>query len=277
MPTNLIITMLLNDLPENTPLGTEIATISPEGLGVSITSAAISSYERVNYGGMLETENYPSDLFEIIGAKIVLKSALDYEKYPDSFHAYKANFTVDATFSDGTTGRAIAALQVTDVIEEVRGTGQADKIFGTNSMDYIITGSGNDQIRGSAGNDVLYGGTGGDKLWGGEDADTFLYKAINESTLKNPDIIYDWQHVAGGGTRDVIDLRAIDARSDYSGNQPFKWLGAKDFSGKKGQLNYKYEKDGDTHVYGDLNGDKKADFEIILDGKIKMYADDFFL
>ena len=275
MPANLKITMILKDLPEDTPLGTEIATISTEMIGVSITSVSISSYERV-YVGMLEWENYPSDLFEIIGAKIVLKSGLDYEKY-DSFDAYNANFTIDATFSDGTTARAIAGLQVTDAIEEIRGTGQADKIFGTNSMDYIITGSGNDQIRGSAGDDVLYGGTGGDRLWGGEDADTFLYKAINESTVKNPDIIYDWQHIAGGGTRDVIDLRAIDARSDYSGNQPFKWLGAKDFNGKKGQLNYNYEKDGDTHIYGDLNGDKKADFEIVLDGKIKMYADDFLL
>ncbi|KQY31834.1 M10 family metallopeptidase C-terminal domain-containing protein [Rhizobium sp. Root483D2] len=275
MPANLKITMILKDLPEDTPLGTEIATISTEMIGVSFTSVSISSYERV-YVGMLEWENYPSDLFEIVGAKIVLKSGLDYEKY-DTFDAYNANFAIDATLSDGTTARAIAGLQVTDAIEEIRGTGQADKIFGTNSMDYIITGSGNDQIRGSAGDDVLYGGTGGDRLWGGEDADTFLYKAINESTVKNPDIIYDWQHIAGGGTRDVIDLRAIDARSDYSGNQPFKWLGATDFNGKKGQLNYNYEKDGDTHIYGDLNGDKKADFEIVLDGKIKMYADDFLL
>ena len=95
--------------------------------------------------------------------------------------------------------------------------------------------------------------------------------------LKNPDIIHDWQHVAGCGARDVIDLREIDARSDYSGDQAFKWLGAKEFSGKKGELKYKYEKDGDTYVYADLDGDKKADFEIVLDGKIKMYGDDSLL
>lgn len=277
MPTSLIIMKLLDDLPEDTPLGTEIATISVEGSGASITSTAISSYEHVNYGGELGSESYLTDLFEIVGTRIILKSAPDYEKHPSGFTPYKAGFIVDATFSDGTTGQTNAWFELADVIEEIRGTGQADKIFGENSMDYIVTGSGNDQIRAFAGDDVLYAGTGGDKLWGGEGSDTFAYKAINESTLKNPDIILDWQHVAGGGTRDVIDLREIDARFDYSGNQPFKWLGAKEFDGKKGQLNYKYEKDGDTHVYADLDGDRKADFEVVLDGKIKMYSDDFLL
>lgn len=276
MPTSLIIMKLLDNLPEDTPLGTEIATISVEGSGASITTTTISSYERVNYMGELGLESYPTDFFEIVGTKIILKTAPDYERHPDGFSS-TATLTVDVTFSDGTTGQAFAGLRITDAIEEIRGTGQADKIFGENSMDYIVTGSGNDQIRASAGDDVLYAGTGGDKLWGGEGSDTFVYKAINESTLKNPDIILDWQHVAGGGTRDVIDLREIDARFDYSGNQPFKWLGAKEFDGKKGQLNYKYEKDGDTHVYADLDGDRKADFEIVLDGKIKMYGDDFLL
>ena len=277
MPIKLIISNLVDHLSEDVPVGTEIATISAEGIGVSITSAAISSYERVGYGGITGTEQYESDLFEIVGATIILKSELDYEKYDDDLEFYSANLTVDATFSDGTTGQANASLQITDVIEEIRGTGRADKISGTDSMDYIIAGSGNDQVRGFGGNDLISGGTGGDKLWGDEGSDTFVYASINESTLKNPDIIHDWQHVAGGGTRDVIDLREIDARYDYSGDQPFKWLGTKEFGGKKGELNYKYEKDGDTHVYADLNGDKKADFEIVLDGKIKMYGDDFLL
>ncbi len=276
MATNIIITNLLGSLPEDLPIGTEVATIAVEGVGVALTSATISSFEDVDFGGMTGSDDFPTDLFEIVGTKVILKSVLDYEQYGSGVESIRAIFTIDATLSDGSTVRANSSLPVTDVIEEIRGTGRADDIRGTDSKDYIITGSGNDQLRGFGGDDVLYGGTGADRLWGGDGADTFLFKAVGESTLKAADTIIDWQHVAGGGTRDLIDLSAIDARSDYSGDQPFKWLGSKDFDGKKGELRYDHE-GGNTYVYADLNGDKHADLAIKLAGNIKMYADDFLL
>ncbi|TWF46333.1 calcium-binding protein [Neorhizobium alkalisoli] len=275
--SNIVVTNLIESIREDANIGKEVAVISVADIGVSISSITIESFQHVDYGGITGWEDYAGDLFEVVGTKVLLKADLDYEKYWDHPEYQSVNFTVTATLSNGTTATASSSLALTDVIEEIRGTGKSETIAGTGAKDKIIAGAGNDKVFGYQGDDVIYGGNGQDKLYGGEGSDTFLYKSVKESAIGAHDLIMDWDHEPNGGTRDVIDLRAIDARSDYFGDQPFKWLGIKGFDGKKGELNYKYEKDGDTHIYGDLNGDKKADFEIVLDGKHKMYADDFFL
>ncbi len=43
------------------------------------------------------------------------------------------------------------------------------------------------------------------------------------------------------------------------------------------ELRYAYEGDGRTHVYGDVDGDSSADFEILLNGNYALRANDFYL
>ena len=279
MTSNLIISNILDGIPEDSPIGTEVATILLDGFDVSILSATVKVYTVIVPNSEVDERKYiASDSFEIIGSKIVLKAAVDFDwTGQDRIEVYYS-FEVEAKLSDGSTVEGHVRNTVTDVMEVIRGTGKADDISGTIGMDRIIAGPGNDFISADDGDDIIYGGTGGDKLSGDRGSDTFVYKLIKESTVKNPDTIFGWDHQPNGGTRDLIDLHEIDARTDYSGNQSFKWLGTKSFDGKKGELRYTYDKDSNkTHIYADIDGDRKADFQIDLYGKIKMYADDFLL
>jgi serralysin len=72
---------------------------------------------------------------------------------------------------------------------------------------------------------------------------------------------------------DRIDLRAIDADIDgTAGNQTFKFIGTKKFSGKDGELRFK-----NGVLSADVNGDKVADFQLEI-SKIKvMSSGDFIL
>ena len=60
---------------------------------------------------------------------------------------------------------------------------------------------------------------------------------------------------------DNIDLSMFDANTKKSGLQDFTFIGKKEFSGKAGEL--RFEKTADkTVLYADINGDRKADFEV---------------
>ena len=262
-------------LRENNPVGTLIGELISADSNVSIVSATMVSSRHVGISPETGGLDFAGDFLKIVGNQIFLNEELDYEKYEAHTHFQTLNFFIDATLSDGSHAEILKSFAIVDVIEDVRGTGKADVINGTGAMDKVIAGAGDDKVYAGFGDDILYGGTGSDTLHGGFGSDRFLYKAINESTVKNPDTILYWQHIEGGD-RDKIDLREIDARSDYSGNQAFKWLGVKDFSGKKGELRYDH-KGETTYVYADLNGDKKADFAIKIEDNIKMSADDFLL
>ncbi|MEZ5828543.1 MAG: hypothetical protein R3D01_09310 [Hyphomicrobiales bacterium] len=61
----------------------------------------------------------------------------------------------------------------------------------------------------------------------------------------------------------MIDLRGIDAKKGISGNQKFKFIGTHDFHDVKGELRCK-ELGSMVIVQGDVNGDGKADFEILV-------------
>lgn len=148
----------------------------------------------------------------------------------------------------------------------------------------IVTGSaGNDSILGKSGMDALAGGGGDDRLTGGADADTltggsgrdlFDFDNISESGLGAlADLITDFT-----AQQDRIDLGTIDANTALASNQAFTFLGTGAFTGTAGQLRYTTGAgDGLTHVYGDVNGDGTADFEIKLTGTLSLAASDFIL
>ena len=148
--------------------------------------------------------------------------------------------------------------------------GGNDTLKGNGGNDWLDGASGNDKIDGGTGNDYIVGGTGKDILTGGSGYDSFIFASTKDSAVSAPDIIMDFSK------GDKIDLSVIDANTKVSGNQAFVFVGTKAFSGKAGDLNYK-KIAGDTFVYGDTNGDKKADFVIELENGYNPTHDSFFL
>lgn len=156
-----------------------------------------------------------------------------------------------------------------------------DRLDGGGGNDQLIGGAGNDLLLGGAGNDVLTGGRGADKLAGGGGADVltggagndvFIFKSIKESTVKanGRDTIIDF---ARG---DRIDVSSIDANTLRKGDQDFDFIGRDGFSKTAGELRFERSK-GDTFVYGDVNGDGRADFAIRLDDDLNLREADFVI
>lgn len=75
---------------------------------------------------------------------------------------------------------------------------------------------------------------------------------------------------------DLIDLSGIDARSG-AGNQDFTFIGTATFGGHKGEL--RYEKFGANAVIvsGDIDGDARADFKLLVKGVTALDAGDLDL
>jgi len=115
-------------------------------------------------------------------------------------------------------------------------------------------GSGNDTITCGAGDDILVGGAGRDILRGGGGNDFFDFNSTDDSVRgTNRDQIRDFKR------GDKIDLAGIDANINADGNQKFKFIGDNVFSKKAGELRFKND-----ILQGDVNGDGKADFEILV-------------
>jgi serralysin len=167
------------------------------------------------------------------------------------------------------------------------GDGGADKLNGNSGADVLNGGSGADVLKGGEGNDRLFGddgadvlngdtgsdmlrgGTGKDVLVGGSGADTFVFATAAEAGKGRAfDTIRDFSRAQG----DKIDLSDIDAVSNKAGNQSFDYIGSKGFSGDAGELRY-----SKNHVYGDLNGDRVADFDIHIANGHALHAGDFLL
>lgn len=144
-----------------------------------------------------------------------------------------------------------------------------DRMMGFAGKDTIYGYAGKDTVEGGEGSDRLFGGKGADRLYGGKGADDFVFNdgETGEGSSAR-DIIFDFIK----GTDD-LDLSLIDANSKKSGDQKF------DFGGRSaGKNDVWYKKSGsDTIVYGDTNGDGKADFEIELRGVSSLSSGDFIL
>lgn len=148
----------------------------------------------------------------------------------------------------------------------------ADRLKGYGGHDKLYGGSGNDLLFGGAGSDWLTGGTGVDHLLGGAAADAFIFTSVADSKASAPDIIFDFSRSQG----DLIDVFDIDANINKAGNQAFAFIEDDAFHRKAGELRYQ-KKAGDTYIHGDVNGDGRADFTIVLDRSLDMTKYDFVL
>lgn len=191
--------------------------------------------------------------------------------------------SADSWFSDIFAG---------DGADTVNGNAGSNYLFGGSGNDILNGGGGNDTLSGGSnadvlsgedGNDVLFGndngadllrgGLGSDLLYGSAGVDTFDFDSLDDAPYDLgivTDRIYNFEPGI-----DRIDLRAIDADPDVSGNQAFLFVGAGSFTAV-GQVRY-VTNTGATVVYVNGVGTGGADMEIWLKGVFTLTAGDFLL
>jgi Ca2+-binding RTX toxin-like protein len=156
----------------------------------------------------------------------------------------------------------------------INGTGNSgdNSISGNEAANTLTGGAGNDVLRGFGGNDILIGGGGIDALFGGAGADTFVYTSLQDAGLgtKFRDTIYDFSHA----DHDLIDLSKIDANGSDAGDGAFKLMAS--FDGTHGALTVTAQ-GSQWLVQGDVNGDKVADFAILVTSATPLVAADFVM
>ena len=132
-------------------------------------------------------------------------------------------------------------------------------------------------------------------MTGGLGKDVFVFNSISDSAPGQSGYInngtLNW--LSGHGRRDVItdftrgqdkiDLSAIDANSRVGGNQAFTFDGQGRLDDHQPgelvyrQFNFSGTANDKTIIYGDVNGDARADFQIELTGLKVLAASDFIL
>ena len=163
--------------------------------------------------------------------------------------------------------------------DQLFGGGNMDELFGGRGNDYLdggedadklYGGSGNDSIIGGKGNDLIYGGNGVDTLSGGEGADIFFYV----STLDSGDTITDFTLNV-----DKIDLSALDANSNITGNQVFAFSNSMNVIANS--VSWFKQSSGDltkTIIQADTDGNTSTvELYIELTGAIDLTASQFVL
>ncbi len=139
-----------------------------------------------------------------------------------------------------------------------------DRLKGNTGDDTLYGGIGNDRLIGGAGDDILVGGAGRDILKGGAGADTFVFNAISDSVAGANDRIKDFETGI-----DQIDLSALIPGS-------FTFIGDSGFSGTTAEI-MAVQKNGNTILRIDVDGDGTADMRIFVSGSLTFTADDFIL
>ncbi len=159
-------------------------------------------------------------------------------------------------------------------IENLVGTSYADRLTGDAGANLLDGGAGNDVLSGGTGNDRLVGGLGFDGLYGGAGSDRFVFTSARElgTSITATDTIFDFSQK----DKDVIDFAAIDANVNKAGDQAFSFIGTAKFSKTSGELRYETTK-ADTYVYGDIDGNGKADFVLHIDALLSLKAGDLIL
>jgi serralysin len=180
----------------------------------------------------------------------------------------EATAGVVASLSNPGSNTGEAAGDTFYFVEQLKGSNNGDTLSGDDTANALIGLSGNDTLDGRGGNDVLTGGAGADTMTGGAGADTFVFAAVADSRSNGGrDTITDFI-----SKLDRIDLRAIDANTRTSGDQAFSYIGSGAFSGRAGQLHYV-----NGMLEGDTNGDRIADFQIVMQNVSAFAAGDFIL
>ena len=184
-----------------------------------------------------------------------------------------ASFTLAAEIENGTTaptGNGGIDGNASDNL--LTGGAGNNGLQGHDGNDELYGMGGNDFLGGGEGDDLLVGGMGADEIFGLGGTDLIRYGDAAESGVGSlSDRIYEfWSGI------DQIDLSAIDANVNVTGDQAFSFIGTNAFSGVAGQLRYGWVGYFNV-VQADLNGDSVADFELRMSGSLDITASDFML
>lgn len=190
-----------------------------------------------------------------------------------------------ADYSLQQTGIRLDLSARTATVTGSSGTGNAvndDRISG---FEHAVGGAGNDTITGTTGantlnggggNDVLIGGNGSDNLTGGAGNDTFRYRTVTESAS----IATQFDTITDFRAGDRIDLSAIDARSNLTGDQAFTFIGTQAFTtaNQNGSIRAFYDAANNrTVVQVSNDADTAVEMEIVLTGQVNLTSQDFVL
>ena len=176
----------------------------------------------------------------------------------------------------GDTYAGIEVFRTGDTVDQLRGD-DGDNIFYAGGLsDRLYGRRGDDVLLGQDGADAFYGGLGADTMTGGDQADRrdrYIYFAVQESGVGagNRDVITDF--VSG---EDRIEISRFDADVTQGGKQAFTFVGEAFFSGTPGELRYGHSSVA-TIVQIDLDGDRRPDFEIQLNGIMDLSEADFLI
>jgi serralysin len=211
------------------------------------------------------------------GQRLIGGTGIDIASYYDGVTS--TNFTIRLDNPSLNTGAA--AGDTYSGIEGIQGSQGKNTIIGNSSANILIGDFGNDTIIGGGGKDVLTGDFAGVPI---TFADRFVYRSVSETgkTASTRDVITDFVHNNTLSLSDRIDLSLIDASTKAGGNQAFTFIARSAFNGTAGQLHYKLENNAGTLndktiIEGDINGDRRADFQIELTGIKSLVAADFLL
>lgn len=255
---------------ENSVVAAVFSAVDPEAfpmLNYAIVGGADAALFLVNpWNGALSFRSAPD--FEA-PADAGLDNVYDVVvRATDQFNTVTQALAV--TVTDRTSESTFTGTELNDTITGTAGAN--DTIFGRGDVDTLFGLDGDDILDGGAGKDTLVGGAGADQLLGGAGGDRFRYDAASDSAVGSHDMIFDFSRAQG----DRISLTGVDANTLVGGDQNFAFLGTAAFSGVAGQLRYE-KSGGNTFVYGDLDGDAVADFQLQLNGELNLYSSDFLL
>ena len=164
--------------------------------------------------------------------------------------------------------------------DSIFGNASANVLTGNDGFDGLFGYGGNDHLIGGAGGDNIFGGLGADLLEGGVGPDTFNFLSLADSTVaaKGRDTIVDFTVLGVPAVDDLLNLSGIDAiAKTKTVNDAFHLTADAGFGGfthHAGELNFHYSGNS-TIVEGDVTGDGKADFSILLTGHINLQATSF--
>lgn len=183
-----------------------------------------------------------------------------------AFNLVGGAVTVDLTL--GSTNVKVDVVNGTEVWTNATIDDVSDNV-----TEIHLLGIGKADLHGANSGQAMFANGGLNTFEGNGGADDFVFlKRTTGKTEAKADTIADFSQADG----DQIDLDDWDANAKQNGDQDFDFIGAQNFHGKAGEL--RFVKDGgDTRIEGDINGDKKADLMIHLNGTVALVTGDFDL
>jgi Ca2+-binding RTX toxin-like protein len=176
---------------------------------------------------------------------------------------------------EGGAGSDTAYFHAAVVADLAAGTATGGDQVGSDRLAGIenLAGSGgDDRLAGDNRANTLIGEQGADALEGRGGADRFVYYGTYESRPGAADRVLDFSPKQG----DRLDLSAVDADAQASGNQAFTFVGQDQFTGA-GQVRF-FQQDGDTVVEANTSdATVGAELRIEVDPLVAFQATDFLL